>query len=181
MWHNGCGLHGGTCVAPPPRSARPIRASYGASAPAVSSSHRQTQPVSTRRRIESIPASNPTMADGGEGEDEIQFLRTVSSVHGPLRPSVAAEVDVIASFCSGVCVCVSACVSASAGARARSVGREFTALRMTAPVDSSRWSMNPHHANRGLQGCKRCADILSESRTGGDMVFVVACVAIVLS
>ena len=33
----------------------------------------------------------------------------------------------------------------------RGVGREFTALGLTAPLDTSHWSASPHHADRGRE------------------------------
>lgn len=75
------------------------------------------------------------MADGGEGEDEIQFLRTVSVF------LVLVETNI--PLVGNVCMCVRA--------RARDVGRECTALRMTDVLQPSQWSGNPHsaHTRRG--------------------------------
>ena len=105
--------------------------------------HRRTRTprlLSARRYSTSISVRKLTMAEGGEGEDEIQFLRTVSPFSVSLKPRAGAVSAVTASFCWP---CVYACVCE---------GREFTALRMTAPPDTSHWSVSPHHADCRLNG-----------------------------
>lgn len=78
------------------------------------------------------------MAEGGEGEDEIQFLRTVSKCCVDMKLSIRALPSITASLRSVVC----------------SVGREFTALRLTAPLDAALWSVTLHRADR-TNGWKR--------------------------
>lgn len=71
--------------------------------------HTQAQPASAHRRCTSPTVWTLTMAEGGEGEDEIQFLRTVSVSLLLLEQNTGAAVSVHCVFLLGS-VSVRACV-----------------------------------------------------------------------